>query len=161
MYFTSQWWTGIYRRSLIQSNNINFPIGFPLNGDAVFLTKAVICANKAATRNDVFYHYYRRVDSGNPVVMSVEKIISIIETTKIILNYINEKKEILEDYQYDYLYYLHLLRIMRAVLRQTEWKHHEISVKRMAAETIISYIKKCYRKHSLEHFFFYAVSRCA
>lgn len=153
VYFTSQWWTALYRRSLIIDNNIRCPEGYPLNGDAVFLTKAVISANKVATTNDVYYHYHRRADSGNAMILSVGKVISVIETTKIILSYINEKKDLLQNVEYDYLYYLHTERIIRNVLRKANWENQEKDVKQLAAQTIIEYFHTCLRKNSLERTF--------
>ena len=85
-YFAYQWWTAIFRTSLIKDNNIRLLDGYPLGGDVFFLNNAVIRANKVSVVNDTFYHYYRREDSGDAKLLSFEKIKSVTDIFDMILD---------------------------------------------------------------------------
>ena len=78
LYFAYYWWTGIYSSNLIKQNNIRFLEGYPLGGDVLFLNQAVLKSNKLALVDDVFYHYYRRENSGDSLILPKEKIISAL-----------------------------------------------------------------------------------
>ena len=89
-FFAVYWWTGIYRRSLIQENAIFLPKGMPLGGDIVFLNLAVRVANRVAVADGVFYHWIRREDSGDSRYLSHEKIVSVARAYELVLQGKNE-----------------------------------------------------------------------
>ena len=139
MYFVINWWTAIFRKSLIIENNIDFPKEFSLGGDIVFLNRCVLSAQKVVTVNDVLYHYYRREDSGDSKVLSSEKIKSVLRAYEIILDNVNSANasDINED-GYNYVFYYLASAIINLSFRS---KEHEC--KRTCAETIIKLYDKC------------------
>lgn len=72
--FEQYFWSAIYRRKFIETNQIQFPAGLLISEDLVFLMHAVHHANKIATTNDVYYSYYRRENSADSHKLSTPKI---------------------------------------------------------------------------------------
>lgn len=89
-YFSHQWWTAIYRRTLIQDNNIVFPETLCLGGDIVFLLKALIYSNNVTTLDDIFYYHYKRDDSGDSKVLSTRKLDSLLAAHEQIFTILND-----------------------------------------------------------------------
>lgn len=79
LYFMYFWWTAIYSAKLIKNNNIRFLEGYPLGGDVLFLNESIIKSDKLELVDNVYYNYVRRVDSGDSLVLSQEKVKSILE----------------------------------------------------------------------------------
>ena len=96
MFFNYHWWTAIYKTSLVKNNNINFLEGFPLGGDVLFLNKVLLASNKDISLvNDTFYHYYRRPDSGDSLILSYSKVKSVLNIHEMIVdNLINSDEKI-------------------------------------------------------------------
>ena len=57
VYFSSAFWSAIYKRDFLVSNSIKFPVGVITAQDIVFLCNAVIHATDIAVVDNVFYHY--------------------------------------------------------------------------------------------------------
>jgi len=150
-YFTSQWWTAIYSRKLIENNSIDFPVGFPLNGDSLFLTKAVVCANGVAVTDAVRYHYHRRLNSGNSMILSETKVTSFIETSSMLLDYLNRNCGRLSDEEFDYMYCYNMIRLLSVVLREVAWAGQKAATIHMAAEAAIRGFGACGRKEALSY----------
>ena len=90
LFFSSFWWTGIYRRTLITDNNIRFIEGYPLGGDVLFLNEAILKCDKLELVDGVFYNYYRREDSGDSKILTFEKVKSVLSIhEKIVDNILN------------------------------------------------------------------------
>lgn len=91
LFFSCCWWTAIYQRNLIEKNNIRFLEGCPLGGDVLFLNQAILKCNKLALVDGTYYNYYRRDDSGDSKVLTLEKVRSVLNVhEKIIENTMNE-----------------------------------------------------------------------
>ncbi|MCL1926493.1 MAG: glycosyltransferase [Syntrophorhabdaceae bacterium] len=90
-YFDYPFWTAIYRRDFLEKNKIDFPVSIIVIQDTVFLTKAVILANKIELVEGVYYRYIRRRDSLYSEVLSAEKLKSNIEGINMIVDFINDK----------------------------------------------------------------------
>jgi glycosyltransferase involved in cell wall biosynthesis len=117
-YFFSQWWTAIYKTSLIKNNNITFPNDIIVGGDSVFQVNAVIYANTVEIINNIFYHYYRRKDSGNAQVLIPEKVFSYIRAMISIIKLINSLyKIIISEEQYDIIFSNCFLLCIHIILR--------------------------------------------
>lgn len=86
LFFAYHWWTAIYKTSLIKENNITFIEGYPLGGDVLFLNQAALASSRISLVDDVFYHYYRREDSGDSKVLSFEKIKSVLDIHEMIVD---------------------------------------------------------------------------
>jgi glycosyltransferase involved in cell wall biosynthesis len=144
IYFSWQWWTAIYKNTLIIENNINFPPELILNGDIVFLTKAVICAKNVETVDTVFYNYYRHENSVNSKILTVEKTISYIDSVKLIIDYINtiDMKNITRE-QYNYVFSENLIRCVMTFFRPVYWSGSEKETKKYCAEAVLKLYTKC------------------
>ena len=79
LYFAYHWWTGIFKTSVIKDNNIKFIEGYPLGGDILFLNQVVLASRSIVLVDDVFYHYYRRDDSGDSKILPLRKVKSAID----------------------------------------------------------------------------------
>jgi len=91
-YFCTNWWSAIYKRKFLQHNNINLPQNLILGGDEIFLLRAVINANRIVTINNSFYHYIKRVNSGNPDILNYKKIYSLFLMTLSLSSYFNNSR---------------------------------------------------------------------
>ena len=77
-HWTYQWWSGLYKKSLIVDNSIRFLEGFCFGGDYLFLHYALEYCKKLEFVNDVYYHWIRRVDSEESPILSYKKIVSAL-----------------------------------------------------------------------------------
>jgi len=87
--FHSSFTSAIYRRKFLADNNIDFPNGVITGQDSVFLTKAVLCANRIECVGGTYYHYIRREGSLDSLILNDKKIQSKIDRAKLIFDYIN------------------------------------------------------------------------
>ena len=93
-FFTYHWWCAIYRKKLINANNIRLLEGYPLGGDVLFLNNAILKANKVEVVNNTFYNYFRRDDSGDSQILSNEKLLSSLKIFVMIMENLNQAKDI-------------------------------------------------------------------
>ncbi len=89
LYFFIDWWTAIYRASMIKENKIDLLEDYPLGADMLFLNKAVLAAKSLSLVNDVHYNYIRREDSGDSKILSLRKIESVAHIFELILDNLN------------------------------------------------------------------------
>lgn len=139
LFFVSHWWRAIYKRDFINTNNIRLPIGYPLGGDLLFLNQAVLNVQKISTVDDVYYHYYRREDSGDSKVWTQQKFDSAMNIYRKILDNLNNSKiyEInMDGYMHSYFTYATgpLYAAMHVVDEKT---------KRICVETLFDMYKNC------------------
>ncbi len=76
--FNECFWSGIYRRHMIQTNNISFPDGQLIGEDLLFLFQAVYLANSVITTDDTSYYYCKRDGSLDSNKLSTKKLDSAI-----------------------------------------------------------------------------------
>jgi len=108
-FFTYNWWSAIYKTSLIFDNNINFPVECRKGQDIVFLFKSVLNTNKISIVDDTYYHYIRREDSLDIGKLSFDKVKSNLNAVKhILLELNNSKLYNTEPDLYIVLYEMHL-----------------------------------------------------
>ena len=101
--FKHDWWSAIYKASMIFENNINFPPECIKGQDGVFLIGAVLNANKIVLNDNTFYHYYRRTGSLDSDKISLKSIKSALMAKSLILEYLNNSALFNENPK-DYLY---------------------------------------------------------
>lgn len=89
-FFAWNWWAAIYKHKLIKDNNIRLLEGYPLGGDVLFLNQTLILSNKLELIDNVFYNYYRREDSGDSKILSLEKIKSVLNIHEKIIENSNQ-----------------------------------------------------------------------
>lgn len=87
-YFTSYWWSAIYRTSMVRGN-ISFAEKYPLGADILFLVESLIASRKVFCIDNLVYNYLRRPDSGDSLYLSHDKILSVIAINMKILNLLN------------------------------------------------------------------------
>lgn len=80
--FEYEWWSAIYKHSMIKDNRIRLPEGYPLGGDEYFLHKAIEHCQKLELVDNIFYHWLRREGSGYARILNEEKIISALTLFK-------------------------------------------------------------------------------
>ncbi len=97
LYFAYFWWTAIYKASLIKDNNIRFLENYPLGGDVLFLNQAIFASNKLSLVDNCFYHYHRRIDSGDSLKLTFNKIQSALNIHEKILDNTLKSKYIKTD----------------------------------------------------------------
>lgn len=101
------WWSAIYRRGIIEKNNIDFP-NIQNSEDNVFLTKCKFYANRIEVLDNVFYYYFDRKNSLTKDY-SEKRISSIIEHAKIVSDFINSVNIPKDDYIYYVNYFINEL----------------------------------------------------
>lgn len=79
LYFTVDWWSAIYRASLVQGR-LTFAEAYPLGGDVLFLAEALIAASRVMCVDDFVYTHFLLPNSGASRVLSLEKVRSTIAT---------------------------------------------------------------------------------
>lgn len=145
LYFTGDWWTAIYKRSLIVNNLIKLPEGCPLGGDIKFLFDACRVCNKVSVVHGVYYYHIMHEDSGDALVTSVSKIRSVIEVFSYILREIensNLYEQDLDCYVFYYNSYINhsCLRIKRC---------RDLDGKLLCSDFIFSSYNQCRCKSKL------------
>lgn len=90
MHFFSEWWTAIYKKTLIDDNNILFPVECPKAHDMVFLARCIIKAKNLSLVDNVCYHYNRRLGSLDQPKLSFESAISAIKACGLICDALND-----------------------------------------------------------------------
>ncbi len=79
LYFTHNWWSAIYKKKLIQDNNILFNEKLTNGEDILFLNNVLLATNKKIVLvNDTYYHYNRRDDSSDSRILNMAKVKSIL-----------------------------------------------------------------------------------
>jgi glycosyltransferase involved in cell wall biosynthesis len=87
-YFNSMWPSAIYKRDLVEKNNIH--ITDHLNSDIFFIVKAVTCmTNGIEIVNDAFYNYFKRAGSADSAKYDNQKTENQISGSRLIIDYIN------------------------------------------------------------------------
>lgn len=89
-YFAWEWWSAIYKQSLIMDNKIRLPKDLIFGGDYLFLHYAISYCNKLVCINDTYYHWIRRENSGESKNLSYEKVISALKMYDEVLNNSNK-----------------------------------------------------------------------
>lgn len=110
LYFSGDWWTAIYKKSLIINNKIRFIEKIPLGGDLKFLFDACSVCNKASIVEGVYYYHIMHKDSGDSSITTLNKMKSVIYIFTYILNRIEKMNLIDKDidiYVYYYYYYIY------------------------------------------------------
>ncbi|MBU6339211.1 MAG: glycosyltransferase [Rickettsiales bacterium] len=145
--FATYWWSAIYKKSLIVENNISFSINHSLGGDILFLNRAVIAAKNLALVDGVYYHYYRREDSGDSKILSEEKIKSALDIYERIIDNINSnissKTQI-----YGFIFHHFIIGCFYLSL-----KADSNEAKQLCAKTAANIFQKCHDKNGLEIYF--------
>ena len=106
MFFNGDWWSAIYKRSFIEKHHLRLKEGYILGADSLFVYYAVMHAKSLAFVDGVFYHYYRRPDSGSSQFLSLKKIKSFSTIIHYILKDAEKRSEDeLSKEEYDAVFY--------------------------------------------------------
>lgn len=88
-YFHTDWWSAIYRASLVQGK-LSFADEYPLGGDILFLTEALLASSQVTCVDNLVYTHFSRPDSGDANVLSPEKIRSALDCRLRIINLLHQ-----------------------------------------------------------------------
>ncbi|MBU6339210.1 MAG: glycosyltransferase [Rickettsiales bacterium] len=142
--FVGDWWTAIYKRSMIKQNNILLPENYPLGGDLLFLNEAVAKANKLELVHGVYYYHYKRENSGDSKVLPMFKVRSALDMfDRIIENTILNIKPCEKVYSFVFLSYI-------MACFYISQKSTEVEAKELCARMAIKFHEKCQDKDNLK-----------
>lgn len=146
-FFKDCWWTAIYKRNLIIKNTIRLPEQVPLGGDILFLTNAVIAANKVATVDGTYYNHIQRKDSGDSLFLPFEKLESALTVFIKIIKIINDANiDTLEPESYDDIFQNYTLGVFSRGFR-----NNDLECKHFCAKTTFEIYTLCKRKQELDN----------
>lgn len=138
MLFYGDWWSAIYRRDLIFSNNIKLLENYPLGADSMFVYKALLLADSLELVNDSYYYYIRREDSGASKILSIEKIKSFLTIIQMIIDDANQRDlSLLSEEAYNVVF-AHFFEILATIPYQNK-SDEAISI---ASENLFSFYNK-------------------
>ena len=122
LYFTHEWWCGLYKASLIKDNGIRFADELIKAQDIVFLTEVLLKkTTPLAFVDGVYYNYYKRADSLDGLKIPLESIKSAVKARKYQVSSINKcglygkKRDV-----YFYLYLEYLDNIVDSIAFQND-----------------------------------------
>lgn len=145
--FITYWWTAIYKRSLIVGNNIFFSTQHILGGDMLFLNRAIIAAKNLQLVDGVFYHYYRREDSGDAKILSEEKMRSALNIHELIADNINASL-LPSDPIYGFIFHHFIIGCFYLSFKSADEK-----LKEFCAQAALNIFVKCRDNQSLQSYF--------
>jgi len=149
-HFSRYVWSAIYKRDLIITNNIDFPVGLFAYEDIVFIRKAVTFANKVELVEDVYYRYIRRENTiDSKYFHSIKKIKSIVDGVNIVVDFINDK--LADDKRSYNIVYVEELRFLFIFIDN---KNNSFDGRLIAVRGAIEVYKKCKYKQDLENEFY-------
>lgn len=145
LYFTGDWWSAIYKRTLVYDNHVELPEGYPLGGDLKFLFDVCSACKKLIVAHGVFYYHLMHSDSGDSEKTSYNKIKSVLSVFAYMLNKIEQNNLYENDIDcYVFYYYSY---IEHAYLRIQ--KCPEIESKRACIDFIFQYYDVCRSKEEV------------
>ena len=121
VYFTCEFWSGIYKRDLILKNHILFPENCITSEDTAFLNHCIIKCKKLSLVEDTYYHYIRHNDSLDSSYLNLEKINSTLIAINLIVSNLNNATEYeLSKDEYLYAYSFYFLFLFNALFRNDD-----------------------------------------
>ena len=97
LFFFGYWWTAIYKKELLEKNNISVEGRLKYAGDILFQNLAVVKCNKLCLCNDVYYHWHRWPNSGDsPEMFTQNKMEYAIYTYNQVTDNLNKNKSALD-----------------------------------------------------------------
>ena len=153
--FSYEWWSAIYKKDLIEKNNILFPIECRKAQDIVFLFRCVLNSNKLSLIDNVFYNYVRRENSLDMGEISLDKVKSNLTAIKLILNDLN-KSDLYEKSPnlYSTVYNWHLEGVFYPL-----FKNNSYEAKLECAKSLIALYNKCKNTNKLNEIYKYAATK--
>lgn len=101
-YFYNEWWSAIYRANLVQGH-ISFAEEYPLGGDILFLTEALLATSRVSCIDDLVYTHFSSPSSGDSLILSPEKLRSTIASRLRIIELLHKSGiDALDARGYDY-----------------------------------------------------------
>ena len=147
MYFSTTWWTAIYKRDFINENNFRLPENIILGGDILFLNNVMLKTQRFSFVDGTFYHYYRRSDSGDSAILPINKVRSALGVYKQIIKNINQafQEKNINKEEYDYVYQLWFLSIINLSMRNKDYQ-----VKELCTEELLNTYALCLRTPDID-----------
>ena len=160
VYFSSTFWSAIYRRDFIMDNDINFPAGVITAQDIVFLCNAVIYACNIAVVDNVFYHYTVNRDGGlDSAYLSDDKAKSkynaFYMNLTTIETFVGKKYEIKSLVLHHVFYH-----VMHTLTKTFESEALKKQLFELASEAYKKYRLKKYIKNDYNSYVLHALNKC-
>jgi glycosyltransferase involved in cell wall biosynthesis len=148
-HFYGQFWTAIYKTTLIRHNTLTFPKGIINGQDLVFLSQAVFFANTVLTTDAAVYHHIKREGSVDQPKLSRERIFNILTAIELIFDFINSVDS--KDKGYDIVF----VNILNNLTVYLSVHNRESDVLSTVAEKAVTMYRRCKRKQQ-----FLSTGRC-
>lgn len=101
-YFYTDWWSAVYRANLVQGH-ITFAEEYPLGGDILFLTEALIGTSRISCIDNLVYTHFLCPESGDSLILSPEKVRSTIASRLRIIELLHQSRiDVADAHGYDY-----------------------------------------------------------
>lgn len=144
MSFLGCWWSAIYKRDFLKSNNILFPEECPKAQDIVFLNRCLLATNKIVLYNDTYYNYIRHENSLDSDMLCEAKLRSALTAFGLILVELNKNRDKLSDLEYLYAYAMRLGGILELF-----YKTEDYSLRWVVLQNMSNFYNLCMEKESL------------
>ena len=149
--FSHEWWCAIYKKKLIDENNIVFPNECRKAQDIVFLNRCLIFSKKLSLIDNVFYYYIKREGSLDSSKLKESSFNSALLAVNIILEEINnafENKTITKE-QYNCAFGQKLGVFVYTFLQAPNEK-----AKNLCVENLFNWLDKCFFKEEIKFLVF-------
>ena len=150
-YFLYNWWSAIYKASLVFNNKITFPDECPKAQDVVFLNRCLIKSKKVVTLEDAYYCHIKREGSLDSSGLPSKHAYSAIRAGEIILQELNEaySTNSIDNNTYAIFYGKRIIN----VLVRTYYLTSDVSVKNDCVFQIVDQYNQCLEKEKFDDFF--------
>lgn len=81
-------WRFLFRRDVVESNGISFPVGLQGGEDYVFCVKYISCVKKIVSLHDYLYHYVTFNSNSLITTQTLRNLIQQYEATEIVEDYL-------------------------------------------------------------------------
>ncbi len=150
-YFTNEWQTAIYKRSITTENHITFNESLRVGEDSLFLWRILLCDKTLAIIDNVHYYYCKRSDSLNAKKLPLANAKSALESYMLILNHVNESDVYSKDKDHYIMFFYRILNSMIDYLYRCDDK----ILQHYIAQALIKSFHECKDTKTLEEKFKY------
>ena len=149
-YFSYEYTSAIYKKSLVFDNNIKFPTDLIIGEDVVFLHRLIIKAKTISLINNTNYYYIKRENSLNTKIYDEKRIDSSFKTLEYMLKNYDASIDIdLSQKTYLEQYYANICSLLEITMEKT----NEIELKKRCVKKFIEFYNNCKLQSEFNNFF--------
>ncbi len=97
-FFTSEFYSAIYKKNFLNNNKILFPVNIITGEDIVFSLQCVLAKPNLCIMKGTNYYYYKERENSKSKTLSTQKILSLYEQITTIINLLNSSDISKEEY---------------------------------------------------------------